>query len=136
VNDMDALDILARFDADQPVTETELGYLLPKLKRLGHAEDAYTAQHCCDRAVARLYRFRGNQVLWFTGSSATPKEASLKSRKGEDHTCPDGRLPRHHNLSELRPRLAFLPRCFRNNHRGFWPPAHLRKNRLIRRPLM
>ena len=61
----DALDILARFDDGKPVTETELGYLLPELERRGHVKKAYAVQHCCDKAVARIYRFRGNQVLWF-----------------------------------------------------------------------
>ena len=41
---MDALDILARFDAGQPVTTRELGCLLPELDRRGHlkAERAST----------------------------------------------------------------------------------------------
>jgi hypothetical protein len=75
---MDALDILARFDAGQPITETELGYLLPKLERLGHTEKAYTTQHCCDRAVARMYRFRGDQVLWFAAQLGYAQSGVVK----------------------------------------------------------
>jgi hypothetical protein len=134
---MDALDILARFDAGQPITETELGYLLPKLERLGHTEKAYTTQHCCDRAVARMYRFRGNQVLWFAAQLGYAQSGVVKVPAWA-RIIPAlmGRLYRHHNLSELWPRLALLSRCFRNNHRDFWPPTHLRKSRLIRRPLV
>ncbi len=60
---MDALDILARFDAGQPVTTRELGCLLPELDRRGHLK-AERAERHCNRVFARSYRYGGRQFLW------------------------------------------------------------------------
>ena len=60
---MDALDILARLDADQPVTFRELGYLLPELERRRHLKVERAERHC-NKIFARSYRYRGRQFLW------------------------------------------------------------------------
>lgn len=60
---MDALDILARIDADRPVTAREFGYLLPELERRGHLK-VEKAERCCQKVFARSYRYRGRLFLW------------------------------------------------------------------------
>jgi hypothetical protein len=60
---MDALDILARIDCGQPVTPQEIGYLLPELERRGRIK-VETVERCCKKIFARIYRYRGRQVLW------------------------------------------------------------------------
>ena len=60
---MDALDILARIDGGQPVTPQELGYLLPELECRGRIK-VEMVERCCKKIFARIYRYRGRQVLW------------------------------------------------------------------------
>jgi hypothetical protein len=63
---MDAIDILARIDGGQPVTPQELGYLLPELERRGHLK-VELVERCCKKVFARIYRYRGRQILWVAG---------------------------------------------------------------------
>ena len=60
---MDVTAILARIDAGKQVTCAELGYLLPELERRG-AIDVEMAARCCKKIFARIYRYRGKQLLW------------------------------------------------------------------------
>jgi hypothetical protein len=63
---MDAIDILARIDGGQPVTNQELGYLLPELESRGHLKVEKVERHC-KKILARIYRYRGRQFLWVAG---------------------------------------------------------------------
>jgi hypothetical protein len=60
---MDALDILARLDAGQPVTPRELGYLLRELERRGHLKVEKVERHC-NIIFARSYLYSDRHFLW------------------------------------------------------------------------
>jgi hypothetical protein len=63
---MDALDILARIDAGLPASHEELGYLLSELEQRGRIK-AKMVQRCCNKIFARIYHFRGRELLWVGG---------------------------------------------------------------------
>jgi hypothetical protein len=135
---MDALDILARFDAGQPVTPRELGYLLPELERRGHLEVWRTERHC-NRVFARSYRYGGRQFLWVGPHLGNYEYGIAQVKAAAMEITPDIQTPTflyRHDLQGMptRPGSVFgIPNDNPHCPRG---AADLHKGRLIRRPLM